>query len=302
VGRVNVRLVYGDTQDDARATVNEFKKLIQTDGVQTIIMSRSKTAMPVNPLSKQSEFPLVATAGHPAFVSSNPYAFRAYLNANNEGSFLANKVYALGLRHLATVTIQDEWNLAFSTAFSERFRKLGGAIDFEETLLPADMDFLSVISRLKQVNPEGIFCNLQLAQSGPFIRKLREQGLRAKLFSNYWLQKPEVQQAAGNEAIEGLMFNEVDSARPKYVAYAKKLYPTENSTPGTYICYVAAASIIQALNNSQHSGQPKTFSQSLLSLEQVTLLDDVIAVRDREVQYPQKLRVIRNGLVTDAGL
>lgn len=301
-GRFNVRLILGDTQDDAKATVSEFKKLIEVDGAETVIMSRSKTAMPVNPLSRQYKIPLVATAGHPALVASNPYAFRGYLNANNEGAFLAEKIFALGLRRVAAVTIQDEWNLAFSTAFGEQFKKLGGTIDFEETLLPGDMDFMTVISRVKRVNPEGVFCNLQLAQSGPFIRKLREQGVPAKLFSNYWLQKPEVQEAAGKEAIEGLMFNEVDSVRPKYLEYVKKLFPDKNSSPGTYICYVATASIIQALNNSQQPGSRKTFAESLLVLDKVTLLDDVIAVRDREVQYPQRMRVIRNGLVEDAGI
>lgn len=293
VAGTELRLIMADSQDDAKVAVTEFKKLVQYEGADAVLVSRSKTAMPLNPLSKQLRIPLVASAGHPAFVGGNPYAFRVYLNAGVEGSFLAGKVFGFGVRRAATVTVEDEWNLSFTSAFARRFQELGGSIIASETLIPSESEFHGLATRLKGIGAEGIFVNLQIAQAGPFIRRLYEQGVKASLFANYWVQKQEVQESAGKEALEGLRFNEIDFARPKFLAMAKNLFPAQALTPATYICYVGTASIIQALKNNQGKAAPVT--EALAALKEVTLLDDVLAVEEREVQYPQNIRVIHGG-------
>ena len=288
-------LLYGDSQDSAKTAISEFNKLTRADAADVVIVSRSKIALPLNPLSKRNKIPVVGVSAHPDFTNRNPYSVRVYPNAEKEGAFIAEHSYKLGKRRIAVVTVEDEWNLSVSNSYLEKFRALGGEVVYHQDLSPSDNEFSTIVTSIKTKEPDGLFLNLQIAQLGAFIKKLREQGINTRVFSNYWIQKQEVISVAGVENIENSVFGEVDIQRPKFLSAAKVLYPDKTPTPATYTCYVAVGSIIEATRKIQGEYSRDSLRESLVNLQSVTLLDETIPFNNREIQYQLKLREIRSG-------
>lgn len=299
VGSHTAKLVFGDSQDDAKVALAEFNRLTQKEGVGVVVVSRSKIAMPLNPLSKRAGVPIVGTVAHPDFTTGNPLSVRAYPNAEIEGAFLGERAFAMGKRRMAAITVEDEWNLATSRAFVEKFQQLGGAVLYDQSIEPAELDFSTHATAIKKVAPDSVFVNLQLAQGGSFIRKLRELGVSAQLFSNYWVQKPAVVDVAGVANVEGVVFGEVDSHRPKFLEAFGRLYPDKTASPGTYICYVAVGTALDALRATADGGSQEDFVQQLTAIPQVALLDDRIPFANREIRYDLKVRSLHEGKVVD---
>ncbi|MBX7138804.1 MAG: ABC transporter substrate-binding protein [Oligoflexia bacterium] len=292
-------LVFGDTQDDVKAAVNEFRSVILDPAVYAVVVSRSKTAMPLNPLSESSQVPLFASAAHPLLLSGNKYALRAYISADTEGSFLAAYAAKLNLKTFSTVTIEDEWNTALTAAFDKKLKELGGSVLAEDTLVPTEQDFGATIGKLLKAKPQAIFMNLQLAQAGPFLRRLRDLGGNSAVLSNYWVQKPEVLRAAGDAAVEGVRFGEIDYAQPRFVSAARQ--HADNVTAGTYICYVATTAAIDSFSLVSGEITRQSYSETIDKLRAVELLDGVLPVRDREIQYPLVAREIKHSSVVTVG-
>ena len=298
-GKYSFSLVFGDTQDNVKYAISEFNKLTRIEGADVVVVSRSKIAIPFNPLSKRAKIPVVGVSAHPDFVKGSPYSIRVYPNAEVEGSFIASHTYNLGKRKVALLTVEDEWNLSSSDAYARKFKELGGSIVYQETVSPSDSDFSTIAATIKNSQPDSIFMNLQIAQAGSFVKKLKELEVGARIFSNYWIQKREIIDVAGVRNVEGSVFGEVDSQRPKFVEAAKSLYPDKNSSPATYLCYVAVGTILHAAEQVQGDPTVDAFRKTLISINSVKLLDDVIPFRNREIQYKLKVRELRNGKVMD---
>jgi len=292
-----VKLVYGDSRDDPKAALAEFERMVEAERVLGVIVARSRIAMPLNPLSARSAVPLIGGVGHPAFLSGNPYALRVFPNAEEEGAFLARKARELGVRRLATITLQDEWTSSLTRAFIEESRKLGISIAAEEVVAEGETEFSSVSLRVRQFEPDGVFLNLLLAQTGLVARKLHEQRVHAQLFSNYWIQKRETLETAGKEALEGAVFVEPDTDQPEFTKKYHDLYPDKPITPTRYAAYVIVGAVLEALRPFSLPPGREEFSATLLTLEEVSLLDGKLPFRRREARFPLRAKRLKNGRV-----
>lgn len=290
-----VELVYGDSQDEVRVAVSEFNRFAADPRVLAVVVSRSKTAIPLNPLSARSSIALFATAAHPALLSGNPIALRAYLNARVEGEFLARHAFRLGYKRIAMVTVEDEWNQSFSEAFQTELERLGGSIVLKESIQPSVVDMRSFVGRIRPLSPDAVFVNLQVSQAGPFIKRLREAGVTARLLSNYWVQKEDVTAAAGHAAVEGVLFGEVDSDSPKYLEMFRNDFPQARSTAAAYICYVAVAAAIETIGRIEGTLTRESVAQSVKEVQSIRLMDGNLKVIDREIQFPMRLYQLQQG-------
>ena len=51
VGSHSVRIIYGDNKNEVKAGLNEFKRIVEYEGADAIITTRSHISMAINPLS-----------------------------------------------------------------------------------------------------------------------------------------------------------------------------------------------------------------------------------------------------------
>jgi len=295
---LNVQVVLGDVHDDPKTAVSEFQKMLVRDQVHAVVATRSRSAMPVKPLAARAGVALVGVVGHPDLLKDNPFGFRSFSSARQEGALLASLAAKLGKKRLALVTQQDEWASSLSTALREEFSKIGGLVVLEEVVASQDYDLGALATKLKQAKPDLVFANL-LAQAALFIRKLREQGFSERVFTTYWIQKEEFVEVAGVEALEGVVFVEVDSEQPLFKKEFSKHFPNETYTPAAYICHVAVEAVLQAADSLKEPPTRQLLGRAIVGLKKLDLTDGPLQVIDREAQFKLKAREIKSGRPVD---
>lgn len=296
-GSRRIRFVYADTRGEARAGVSEFKRLVEVEGVIAVLGTRSQVIMPLNPLSKSKQVPLVTVIGHPAFVSDNPYAFRFWPNARAVGRKTAIDAIELGKRRVAILTLQDEFTLSLSEHFVAAFKESGGQVVLDEALLDTEIEFNSLISKIKKSGADAVFVNLSIPQTGVVIRKLHEQGVDAQLFGNCWMTEPSIAKTAGAEAIEGARFIDFDFADSAFLNKARELTNGSEPVAVTYACYASLAAVLQVLSEHPEVGSREELYQLLRAQEKFQLLSGELAMSEREAQLRLVARSIRDGVV-----
>jgi ABC-type branched-subunit amino acid transport system substrate-binding protein len=298
IGGYRVKLIYGDSKGEGKASVSEMNKLLSKNKVFAILANRSQVVMPLNPISKSKKIPLLGVVGHPRFVLDNEYAFRFYPSTDLEGPFLAEKIRKQGAQKLASVGLQDEYLIALQKSTLQRFKEMGGEVVFEENVTEGESDFNALISRLSSRKPDFILANFGLGQSGIFIRKLRERGLRQPLVSSFWVQRKDVIENAGMENIEGTGSIGISSKLPKFGAVLQEFVPGARSSTIYYACHVALAGLLQSIKHANFNINNSTsLFQALNEIQKIELLDETLSIKDREVQFTLEYSVIKNGEV-----
>lgn len=286
--RDKIEFISADSQAEPRVAVSEFRKLVEFNQVQAVILNRSPIGMAVNPLSKQMKIPILGMVGHPDFTPQNEYAVMYWLNSNDEGGALARYALSRGIKTAAIITSEDEWTVTLSKAFASAFRSGGGTITFDETIPPQESDMQTVALKMKAKRPGLAYLSLSIGQIGPMLRRLDEKSISLERYSNFWLGKKDVISSAGLDAAEGALYAELAWNRPKFKAALKGFLPTEEGSSMNYTCYAGAAAIGQVAFE-------KNFKEALRNLPSVTLQDETLQIKNREVQYPIALRIIKDG-------
>jgi branched-chain amino acid transport system substrate-binding protein len=292
----NIEFIFADSKADPNQAISEFRKLVNVDHVAGVFAFRGPVGMAISPLSKTAKVSLLGGVGNRDFAQQNEYAFQLWPRSDVEGQYLAERLHELGFKKIALVTAQDDWPVAVSAGVRERASKLGLSLVYDQELLPTDLDLRSQITKLRSAQPEVIFLNVSLGQIAPFLRQLKDLGITAPVFSNYWAGKKEVI-AAGGDAIEGVRYVEMAT---NYAGLKKDLASRFGATPSgaTLSTYVATIMLAQAAQGASEIDAATLYSR-LSALGAVKTRNGTFQVRDRVVEFPMTLRTIRNGVVDD---
>lgn len=297
-----IKFFYGDTQADPKVAVNEFKKMLNVHNIHLAITLRSPIGMALNPLSARAKVPLLGAVGHTDFVPTNPFAFQLWSTGLEDGEALANLISMNNGKRVALITTEDDWTVSVSDGFRKGARRHGLTLVYDQSLLPTETEFLSVISKLRNSNSDSIIINSGITQIGPIIKKLREQGFTQQIYSTFWVAKPEVLDSAGPAALEGVKFVEASLAFPKLRAALREKFGDERISQMTYSCYAAMAFALQALADSKGISSSSDVHQSLLKHSSVNLLDEVMIMKGRKAIQRLAGKRIQAGKVIEESL
>ncbi len=296
IGSVGVKLIYGDTKGDPGTAITELRRLAEDPDLLAAFTFFSKTAMPMNPISKELKLPLLATSGHLDFVRLNPYAFRFWPAVGLEAQALARQAVKSGLKRMALLTLQEEWPVSLSKEFTRVFENLGGSVVYEESISGAENDFASFVTSLRAKKPDAILVNLSIGQIGAALRRIRELGLRQPIYSNYRLQYKENIEVAGTAALEGALYFETDVQQPKFLALLKQQSPPCGSPAVCFMCYSAMRTFLNAIEKNQTMLSRETIFKTMSQSQSVDLIDGELRFNGREAEYKLAPRVFRAGI------
>lgn len=297
INKKKVNLLYGDSRGEGKTGINELNKLLSGNELLAVLVNRSQVAMPINSISKSKKISLVGVAGHPDFVESNPYAFRLFPSAKYESQAIIRVLTELKVKSIAVISLEDEYLSALKNNVLSDFKSTGGKVLYEDSVIEGESDFTSIASKIAQANAEAVFVNLGLSQTGIMIKKLREQKVKSPLFSNFWVQKKEVIDAAGKENIEGTFFIGVSNQLPGFAKILKSIRADLKPSGVTYSCHAALGFVLQALNGNKGIDNKESLYQELLQLKEFHLIDETIGIENREAVFKFSKFVIKNGEV-----
>jgi ABC-type branched-subunit amino acid transport system substrate-binding protein len=298
-GSYQIGFSYADTQGSPRVGVTEFMNLLDVRKALAVLVKRSAIGMAINPVAAQARIPLLGLVGPKGFTNANPYAFRFFPTSEAFGESLAQLALARGKKRIAIVSTEDDWQLSIRDEFMKSFAKSGGQLAYGETVVSTETDFSSVVSRIKQSSADSVLVNLGPGQTGIFIKKLREQGVKQQIFGNYYTREQGEIEKAGKEAVEGLLLVELGlNSKRIFLSDFQQMFPAGEATGTAYTCYTGLALVLDTLVNNRGVKDRQHMYQALLKTKQINLPDGLMEVKDRELQYKLESFVIRNGTVT----
>lgn len=294
---IPLAFLYGDTQGEAKAAVNEFNRLVNVEKVNAVVCNRSQVGMALNSFSERAKTPLIGIVGHSDFLEENPYSFRAWPSAKQDAQALAQAAFEKGFRSIALVTLEDEWTLSLRDEFRTAYEKLGGAVLVDETVIDTDTNFVPLITKLRSKSIDSIFVNLNSIQTGAFLKKLHELGVTEPKLGNFYARNIEVREEAGIPAIEGLMIVEVPFENAVFKTLLQKNFKDDQVSQLTYTCYTGLKFLLEGIVENSASQNDMSIMSTLNNKTRVTVFEDTIPIQNREIQFPLTIKTFLSGSV-----
>jgi len=173
--------------------------------VRAVVCGPSKSAASAASKAQGSKVPFVSvSSSDPKLTAAGDYVFRASFLDSFQGEAMAK--YAANNIHAKTAAIISETGSQYSTdlanAFEENFTKLGGQVTHKASYAASEQDFKTLLTPLRDSNPEVIYIPGNYAQVGRLAKQARELGLKSTLLGGDGWNDPKLFEA-GSEALDG---------------------------------------------------------------------------------------------------
>ncbi len=165
----------GGVADVARRLVQE---MIVNDKIDIVGIGITPTALAIAPLVTQARKPtLVMSSGASITTTKSPYFVRAGFILSPQSWIMAEWAAKNGSKRV--VTLVNDWapGVEAETAFTTRFKQVGGMI-LEAIRIPlANPDFAPFLQRIADLKPDTAFIYFPGTQAPIFAKQFAERGL-----------------------------------------------------------------------------------------------------------------------------
>lgn len=238
-----ISVIYEDDQMDPSIGVSAFQKLTAVDNVQVVLGGiGSSVALAIAPIAQKKKVVLISpTASNPKLTYAGEYIFRIWPSDIYEGEVMAEFIFnRLNIKKVAVLYVNNDFGQGLKDIFEKKFKELGGEILSIETYEQGSTDFRGQLSKIRNVNPDGIYLPGYYQEIAKIAIQIREMGIKAKLFSTSPIENPEIIKLAG-KAAEGIIYTRpaFDPKNPsekykKFFLLFKKKYGVEPGIAAAY--------------------------------------------------------------------
>jgi branched-chain amino acid transport system substrate-binding protein len=234
-GVLNGRKIKVITEDD-RSLPDEAKtaceKLITRDRAIAIIGEiASSRSIAMAPIAQENKVPMLSPGStNPKVTEFGDYIFRACFIDPFQGTAVATfamaaKPEGLGLKRFAILyPVNSDYGMGLREFFGTAVKKAGGQIVADEAYTEkSDVDFRGQLTKIKQSNPDAIFCSGYYTEAGLIAQQARELGINVPLMGgDGWDSDQTVK--IGKSATNNCFFSNhysADEDRPEVKAFVE---------------------------------------------------------------------------------
>lgn len=265
-GGVNGKLIepkIADDKNDPTECANAGSKLINQDGVKLIVGSvASKCSNPLSDLCQSSKVVMISTASTNPMVTvtekgvRKDYVFRACFIDPFQGAVGAR--FALdNLKAKTAAVLYDvgnDYSKGLAEYFKNTFTQGGGTVVLYKSYAKDDVDFSSLLTDVKQVNPEVLFLPDYYQKVGLIAMKAHELGIPAKLLGGDGWDSPDMAKIAGDAINGGYFTNHFspDDQRPEVQDFVKRYKTKYGAAPDALatLAYDATRIMLEAIRRA----------------------------------------------------
>lgn len=260
LGGRKIEVIKEDDGSQPSQGLSAIRKLITQDKVVAILGNlNSSVCAATRNVTNEFMIPQLALGCSADYlIEGYPYFFR--VNPSNtlmSMPYIRWLVKDKGLKKIAVLYENTDWGRNGYDLVVKYAKKYGAQVLLAEGFNPGTIDFLSVLTKIKNVNPDGIISPAMVTEAAIIIRQARELGIDTSLFSGWggWSQ-PDLRKLA-NGAEEGVISIDVFPAGnpqnpvAKYIVQeVKKRHP--DTPPNVYHAqsYDAALTLINAIKKA----------------------------------------------------
>ncbi|PLZ01981.1 branched chain amino acid ABC transporter substrate-binding protein [Burkholderia sp. WAC0059] len=204
IGGQRVRFVLdsADDQADPRTGTTVAQKLVD-DGIKGMLGHfNSGTTIPASRIYANAGIPEIAMATAPEYTQQGfRTTFRMMTSDTQQGSVAGTfAVKSLGMKRIAIVDDRTAYGQGLADQFAKAAKAAGGTIVEREYTTDKAIDFKSILTRLKAVNPDLIYYGGADTQAAPMVRQMKSLGIRAPLMGGEMIHSPTFLKIAGAAA------------------------------------------------------------------------------------------------------
>jgi len=274
-----IELIVYDSQQSPTEAVRAYTRLVQVDRVVAVNGSLvSTTALAVQPVTDQLRVPVVSRAldervttplFNPDFpdrvIPPAPYFFLTQPSAFQHAGIIASyAIHELGMNTFAMLyTPANAYSLYLAKGFEYYVRQAGkqmlGSFEFQG----GDVDFRPQLTRIRDLNPDGLFITEYVQANANAARQARELGVRSRFLGNNSWYSP--MDTVAGAAADGAYFpNNFAFDNPKYTSFIRAYRAEYGEDPGlhSFSGYEDVGLIIDAIRRAG-SDDPARITEAL---------------------------------------
>lgn len=197
-----IKLVVGDSKNQPKDGVAEFKRLVEVEKLPAIISTMTGVILPQFALSAATNTPMICVGAiTPEIRKGGPTVFSNYPLADDEEREIAEyAIKVLGDKTAGIIYENSSYGKTLSAIFIAEYEKLGGKIVAEEIIEKGGRDFRSQITRIGAQKPPLIITYAYYAEAGLILRQAAELGVKAQFMSHGSVQNKAFADIAGPAA------------------------------------------------------------------------------------------------------
>ena len=240
---------FEDDQFIPAKTVSAFRKLVDVEHVDVVVVLGSVLANVIVPLADKTQLVVFAWAGDSRVTRSHPNVFQTWVSGEESGSYLAREVAGRGITRVALLRIEDDHPQSVWNGFRSSFP---GEIAEDIVIPPTETDLRSAATRIAAQHVTDVGICLGPGQSALFARRARELGASLSLFGCETLDiRSEVE---GKPDLEGAWFTSI-AVEPTFRELYVKTFGDDSMIGGAAV-HFDLANILQAAASSRRPGEP----------------------------------------------
>jgi branched-chain amino acid transport system substrate-binding protein len=254
-------LVIEDDKSEAIEATNAIRKLLNVDKVSVVIGEvTSSNTLAMAPIAQENKVPLFSPAATNVKVTQvGNFVSRACFTDDFQGVVMAKFAVDVLKKKKGLIVIDNssDYSKGLGSAFKAEFLKLGGKLvtDEELTYVQKDMDFQSLLRKIKRANPDVIFLPGYYQEAGLIIKQARALGINAPFLGGDGWDSPKIFEIAG-PAIKGNYISShfaPDDQDPKVQAFVKDYIKAYKVQPGAMAAlgYDAIGIVADAINRAK---------------------------------------------------
>ena len=274
-----VELIVYDCQQSPTEGVRAYTRLAQVDRVAVVNGTlQSNIALAVQPVSEQLKIPVVTRAlderaTTPAFNPDEPdkvippagYFFLTQPSAFQHAGIIASyAVHELNMNTFAMLyTPGNAYALYLAKGFEYYVKNAGKQIVGNFEFQAGDQDFRPQLTRIRELNPDGLFITNYIVDNANAVKQSRELGVQSRFLGNNSWYKP-MDDVAGADADGAYFPNNFAFDNPAYKTFIDAYRAEFNEDPGlhSFSGYEDVGLMIDAIARAG-SEDPEKITQAL---------------------------------------
>lgn len=301
LGGKKLEILLQDSKGENKEAINSLQKLINVDGVKYIIGDISSTVtlamLPVT--EKNNVFLFSPGAATPKLTGAGNLFARNWPSNNEEANSAAEYTFnQLHFKKAIVVYVNNDWGIGLMESFEKKFKYLGGIIAAKEIYNYENVDFKTLITKIKNINADCIYLAGNQVEMGNFMKQLRENKNQLPVISNTsFLEKSclDIAGAAANGVIVPTPAYDPKSTDAKIKSFYNAVKTKYNIEPWLADAngYDAVMLIVEAINKV--GNDPVKVAQYIRNLKNYDGAGGTLNFSDGDVSRENIFKKIVNG-------
>ncbi len=271
--KVSFEMISEDDEGNPQKGTVVAQKLVDARVAGVIGHLNSGTTIPASKIYFDAGIAQISPSATNVDYTNQGYktAFRVMANDAQQGVVLGNfAVNKLNAKKIAVIDDRSAYGKGLADQFELAAKQAGGELITREFTDMTKTDFTAILTRIKGMNPDLVFCGCLDSQTGPMMKQYKNLGLTATFLSGDGSQTKQFLTLAGNAA-EGAYASSPGvplDKMPGGPAFSEKYRNTFNQEIQIYAPYAYdATNVLIAAIKQADSTDPEVYLPVLAAIQ-----------------------------------